>query len=74
MPSHVQQVNYLCSELNVSDHKPVMSSFVITVKDVVESEREKLHRDVNKTLDQFDNKNLPMVGLDKTSLDFGEIR
>ena len=74
VPSHVQQVNYLCSELNVSDHKPVMSSFVITVKDVVESEREKLHRDVNKTLDQFDNKNLPMVGLDKTSLDFGEIR
>jgi len=72
--NHVKQVNYCCSPLNVSDHKPVMSTLVITVKDVIESQREKVHRDVNKKLDTFDNKKLPMVGLDTTSLDFGEVR
>jgi len=73
VPSHVQQATYCRSELNVSDHKPVMSTFVITVKDVIESEREKVHHASYKILDQFDNKHLPMVGLDKISLDFGDI-
>jgi len=71
---YVKQKNYTRSELNVSDHKPVMSTFMITIKDVIESEREKVYRDVNKILDQFDNKNLPMVGLDKIHLDFGYVR
>jgi len=73
-PSFLKQLNYTRSELNVSDHKPVMSTFVATIKDVIESEREKVYQSVMKRLDEYDNQSLPMVGLDRTELNFGEVR
>lgn len=73
-PSYLTQLNYTRSELNVSDHKPVMSTFVATIKDVIQSEREKVYHSVMKRLDEYDNQSLPMVGLDRTELDFGEVR
>ena len=73
-PTHVTQVNYTRSELNISDHKPVMSTFVITIKDVIKSKREEVFDEVMKLLDRFENQTLPMVGLDRLHLDFGEIR
>ena len=39
-PGHVAQLNYTRSELNVSDHKPVMSTFLVTIKDVILAKRE----------------------------------
>ena len=59
--SHVTQISYSRSELNISDHKPVMSTFVITVKDVVQSKREQVYEEVMKLLDKFENQTLPMV-------------
>lgn len=73
-PSYLKQISYLRSELNVSDHKPVMSTFIATIKNVIESDRERVYQSVMKRLDEYDNQSLPMVGLDRTELNFGEIR
>ena len=73
-PSHVTQLNYLRSELNISDHKPVMGTFLITVKDVIQSRREQVYEEVMKILDKYENQSLPMVGLDRINLDFGDVR
>jgi len=72
-PDHVTQLSYERSELNVSDHKPVMGTFLVTVKDVIQSRREHVYEEVMKTLDKFENQSLPMVGLDRINLDFGEV-
>lgn len=73
-PGHVAQLNYLRSELNVSDHKPVMSTFLVTIKDVILSRREEVYKEVMKLLNEFENASLPMVSLDRINLDFGKIR
>lgn len=72
-PSHVTQINYERSEINISDHKPVMSTFAVMIKDVIQNKREEVYEEVMKLLDNFDNEALPMVGLDRISLDFGEV-
>lgn len=72
--SYVTQINYQRSEINISDHKPVMSTFAVTIKDVIQNKREEIYEEVMKTLDNFDNESLPMVGLDRISIDFGEVR
>eukprot|EP00545_Synedropsis_sp_CCMP1620_P006920 CAMPEP_0119015632 /NCGR_PEP_ID=MMETSP1176-20130426/11335_1 /TAXON_ID=265551 /ORGANISM="Synedropsis recta cf, Strain CCMP1620" /LENGTH=725 /DNA_ID=CAMNT_0006968941 /DNA_START=52 /DNA_END=2225 /DNA_ORIENTATION=+ len=74
-PNHVQQLSYDRSETpNCSDHKPVYSTLNITIKDVVPAKREAVYDQVMKLLDKFENQTLPMVGLDRISLDFGQIR
>ncbi|KAL3807945.1 hypothetical protein ACHAXA_006823 [Cyclostephanos tholiformis] len=73
-PGHVAQLNYTRSELNVSDHKPVMSTFLVTIKDVILAKREGVYRDVMKMLDTYENNSLPLVSLDRINLDFGEVR
>lgn len=73
-PGHVAQLNYTRSELNCSDHKPVMSTFLVTIKDVILSRREEVYNEVMKLLNEFENQSLPMVSLDRIKLDFGEVR
>jgi phosphatidylinositol-bisphosphatase len=70
----VAQLNYTRSELNISDHKPVMSTFLVTIKDVIMERREGVFREVMKMLDTYENNSLPMVSLDRIALDFGEVR
>eukprot|EP00978_Attheya_sp_CCMP212_P022016 scaffold65048_cov43-Attheya_sp.AAC.1 len=72
--AHIQQLNYLRSELNCSDHKPVMSTFLCTIKDVIQEKRHAVYEQVMKLLDKFENQTLPMVGLDRINLDFGQLR
>jgi len=72
--SHVNQIKYTRSELNMSDHKPVMAIFINTIKEVIPQKREAVYDDVMKMLDMFENAALPMVGLDRITLDFGELR
>jgi len=72
--NYLKQVSYRRSELNISDHKPVMAEFLATIKDIIPSELEKVKNSVNARLDQYENKSLPMIGLDRTELDFGEVR
>ena len=72
---HVQQLTYNRSESpNVSDHKAVYSTMRVTIKDVVRQKRQAIHQELMKLLDRFENQTLPMVGLDRVNLDFGEIR
>jgi len=74
-PDHVQQFTYNRSEKpNVSDHKPVYSTMRVTVKDVIQQKREAIYDELMKLLDRFENQTLPMVGLDRASLDYGEVR
>jgi len=74
-PSHVQQLSYSRSETpNVSDHKPVFSMTRMTVKDVIQAKREAIYDELMKLLDRYENQTLPMVGLDRVALDFGEVR
>jgi phosphatidylinositol-bisphosphatase len=73
--SHVQLLSYaVTQELNASDHKPVFASFLATIKDVIQPKREAVYGEVMKVLDKFENQSLPMVGLDRIFLDFGELR
>ena len=73
-PGHVAQLNYTRSEVNFSDHKPVMSTFLVTIKDVILEQREHVYREVMKLLDMYENNSLPMVSLDRINLNFGEVR
>jgi phosphatidylinositol-bisphosphatase len=73
--SHVEQITYGRSESpNVSDHKPVYSTMRLVIKDVVQAKREAIYDELMKLLDRFENQTLPILGLDRVSLDFGEIR
>ena len=51
-----------------------MGTFLVTGKDVIQSRREQVYEEVMKILDKFENQSLPMVGLDRINLDFGEVR
>jgi hypothetical protein len=44
------------------------------IKDVVQATREAIYDELMKLLDRFENQTLPILGLDRVSLDFGEIR
>jgi len=73
--NHVQLLTYNRSETpNVSDHKPVYSTMRLVVKDVIAAKREAIYEELMRKLDRFDNTALPIVGLDKDTLDFGEVR
>jgi phosphatidylinositol-bisphosphatase len=74
-PSHVQQLTYKRSETpNISDHKPVYSTLRVTIKDVIQAKREEIYQGLMKLLDRFENQTLPMVGLDKSHLEFGKVQ
>jgi len=75
VPNHIQQVSYnRCETPNVSDHKPVYSTMRMVVKDVIAAKREAIYDELMRKLDRFDNTALPIVGLDRDTLDFGEVR
>jgi phosphatidylinositol-bisphosphatase len=74
-PEHVQQLTYNRSETpNFSDHKPVYSTVRVTVKDVIQQKREAIYEELMHLLDRFENQTLPMVGLDRINLEFGQVR
>ena len=72
-PAHVQQKNYLRSELNISDHKPVMATFNTQVKNIIAAKRQEVYAEVMRTLDKFENQSLPKVDLNKIDVNFGEL-
>jgi phosphatidylinositol-bisphosphatase len=75
VPAHVHQLTYNRSEApNMSDHKAVYSTMRLTIKDVIQGRRDAVYEEVMRVLDKFENQTLPMVGFDRTTLDFGELR
>lgn len=73
-PRHANQLNYKRSELNVSDHKPVMSTFGITFKDIVQSQRKAVMVELQNTLKRFESKNPPSISLESLEVNFSEVR
>uniref|UniRef100_A0A7S2LT51 Rho-GAP domain-containing protein n=1 Tax=Leptocylindrus danicus TaxID=163516 RepID=A0A7S2LT51_9STRA len=74
-PSHMKQLDYsCCSSLKISDHKPVMSTFVAVIKDIVQAKRDAIHQEIIMVIDKYENQSMPIVRLDKLMLDFGEVR
>mmetsp|Transcript_32528 Transcript_32528/g.78943 ORF Transcript_32528/g.78943 Transcript_32528/m.78943 type:complete len:811 (+) Transcript_32528:49-2481(+) len=74
-PAYVQQLTYKRSERpNCSDHKPVYSTLRFTVKDVNAQRREGIYKELFALLERYDNRSLPAISLDKSELDFGEVR
>ena len=72
--SHAKQINYKRSELNTSDHKPVMSTFAITFKDIVQSRRTVVSNEVKNILSRYENKGLPNITFDTLDVSFSDIR
>jgi phosphatidylinositol-bisphosphatase len=73
-PNHAKQLAYKRSELNVSDHKPVMSTFAITFKDIVQNQRKAVLVEVMNVLSRFENKNPPNISLDTLDVNFSDVR
>jgi len=71
---HIKPISYERSEINISDHMPVMGTYMTTIKDVIQSKRKEVYEEVMKLLDKYENQTLPMVGLSAIQLDFGEMR
>jgi phosphatidylinositol-bisphosphatase len=51
-----------------------MATMRVTVKDVIPEKREAIYKELLALLDRFENQSLPMVGLDRIELDFGQVR
>ena len=73
--AHAKQLSYSsCQNLNISDHKPVMSTFLTVIKDVVKAKRDAIYDELNKILDTYENNSMPVLTLDRLLIDFGEVR
>jgi len=70
----VKMVLYQRAELKMSDHKPVMAWFDITAQKVIQREKTRVQNDITRQFDAWENNQIPQVSLDKTRLNFADIR
>lgn len=61
-------------EIRQSDHKPVYAIFSVGIKSKDEKKYKRVHEDVLKTVDKYENDNQPQICVEKTEIDFHEIR
>lgn len=73
--SRIEQVSYKSvMELRMSDHKPVYGVFIAYILTRDEQKFKKVHEEVLKTVDKYENDNQPQITVAETDLDFGTIR
>lgn len=73
--SKVEQTAYKSvMELRMSDHKPVYAVFISYILTRDEQKFKKIHEEVLKTVDKYENDNQPQMTVAETDLDFGLIR
>lgn len=60
--------------LNISDHKPVSSTFRSDIKIINEDKYRKIYEEVIKKLDKLENELIPQVTVDQTEIDFGTVK
>ncbi|XP_059618948.1 type II inositol 1,4,5-trisphosphate 5-phosphatase [Phlebotomus argentipes] len=60
--------------LQLSDHKPVYALFLTHVKTRDEEKYKKVHEEVLKTVDKYENDNQPQITVAETDIDFGVIQ
>ncbi|XP_055597447.1 inositol polyphosphate 5-phosphatase OCRL [Uranotaenia lowii] len=61
-------------QLRKSDHKPVFAVFNVNIETKDEEKFKKVHEEVLKTVDKYENDNQPQITVEQTDLDFGLIR
>jgi inositol polyphosphate 5-phosphatase INPP5B/F len=62
----IEQLRYDCvTQLRQSDHKPVYAVFVAQIQNRDEEKFKKIHEEVLKTVDKYENDNQPMVDAQK---------
>ncbi|KAL9656618.1 hypothetical protein ABK040_002890 [Willaertia magna] len=61
-------------EYKMSDHKPVISSFEVGVKKIVEEKYRKCYHDIIKMLDKLENDMLPEVSITGQSINFVNVK
>lgn len=61
-------------QLRRSDHKPVYAVFKVDVETKDDKKFKKVHEEVLKTVDKYENDNQPQITVEQTDLDFGLIR
>ncbi|KAG5681858.1 hypothetical protein PVAND_011265 [Polypedilum vanderplanki] len=73
-----QKVEQLCyksvMQLRISDHKPVYSVFITYIMTRDEKKFKRVHEEVLKTVDKYENDNQPQMTVAETDLDFGILR
>ncbi|XP_055684041.1 inositol polyphosphate 5-phosphatase OCRL [Lutzomyia longipalpis] len=60
--------------LQLSDHKPVYALFLTHIKCRDEEKYKKVHEEVLKTVDKYENDNQPQITVAETDIDFGIIQ
>lgn len=71
----IEQITYKSvMELRMSDHKPVYGVFIAYILTRDEQKFKKIHEEVLKTVDKYENDNQPQITVAETDLDFGVIR
>lgn len=73
--ARIEQIAYKSvMELRMSDHKPVYGVFIAYILTRDEQKFKKVHEEVLKTVDKYENDNQPQITVAETDLDFGMIR
>lgn len=73
--ARIEQTTYASvMELRMSDHKPVYAVFIAYILTRDEQKFKKVHEEVLKTVDKYENDNQPQITVAETDLDFGTIR
>lgn len=70
----VQLAYTSCMALQLSDHKPVYGIFMAGIKTKDEQRYKKVHEDVLKRVDKYENDNQPQITVEQTDIDFGRIQ
>lgn len=73
--ARIEQIAYKSvMELRMSDHKPVYGVFIAYILTRDDQKFKKVHEEVLKTVDKYENDNQPQITVAETDLDFGTIR
>lgn len=73
--SRIEQTTYKSvMELRMSDHKPVYGVFISYILTKDEQKFKKIHEEVLKTVDKYENDNQPQMTVAENDIDFGTIR
>jgi phosphatidylinositol-bisphosphatase len=69
----VIQLDYTRSELQPSDHKPVMSLFQVSIRKIIAEKEKAVFQELIKILDKWENDSIPRVETEGTNIDFGTL-
>uniref|UniRef100_A0A0N5AB20 IPPc domain-containing protein n=1 Tax=Syphacia muris TaxID=451379 RepID=A0A0N5AB20_9BILA len=69
----VQMLYDSVDEIKLSDHKPVIAAFQLTIRKIDQTKVKKVHDEATREADRRVNDALPQVQLSATEIDFGDV-